>query len=164
MRTQEYKLAGGDVPAHLKGQVIRIRAAETVAEQTLLAGGNEALGVGKFVDGYVIAAQGVARRASAKENATVATVQEAIDKFTLAERAAGSPREIKPETKGNNAARDNQIKNFERGLIEPNFLKQGVKLGFIDEDAFNTWKAAKDEAKAAADAAKAAATTEAPKA
>jgi hypothetical protein len=108
----------------------------------LLSGGNEALGVGKFVDGYVIAAQGVARRASAKEGATVATVQEAIDKFVLAERAAGVAREVKPETKGNNAARDNQIKNFKRGQIEPNFLKQGIKLGFIDEEAYNIWNEA----------------------
>jgi len=150
MRTQKYALAGGDVPAHLKGAVIQIRIAETVSEQTQLAGGNEALGVAKFNDGYVIAAQGVARRASAKEGATSATVQEAIDKFVLAERAAGSPREVKPETRADRTARDQANKNFERALSDESFLKQGLKLGFIDQAAFDSWKADREIAKQAA--------------
>lgn len=162
MRTQKYVLAGGDVPAHLKGTVIQIRVPETIAEQTQLAGGNEALGVAKFADGYVIVAQGKLRRASAavdkdgKHTATPEALQKIADELTLVERAEGTPRQTKPETKARNAAADNAEKNFIRALTDAKFLKQGVQFGFIDEDAFNVWKSNRE----AAEAAKAAPATE----
>lgn len=158
MRTQNYTLQGGDVPAHLKGTVIRLKVAESVAEMTQLCGGNEGLAVSKFNDGYAIALQGVLRRRSGKTKdgqptETPETLQAFADGYTLAERAEGTAREVKPETKANRVAADQSNKNFERALTDEQFRKQGIKFGFIDEDAFNAWKQARDEAAAAKAAA-----------
>lgn len=158
MRKLAYKLQGGDVPAHLKGTVIYIKIAETVAEQTQLAGGNEALGVAKFADGYAISAQGILRRRSGKVDKdgkhveTPETLQAFADGFVLAERAEGTPRETKPETKVKNSAAAAGNAMFEKALGDEDFYKRGVKFGFIDETAFAEWKANREAAKAAAPA------------
>lgn len=155
MRTQNYKLAGGDVPAHLKGTVVRLRVAETIDDMRTLCGGNEALGIAKFNDGYIIVGQGKLRRASAatdkdgKHIATPESLQKVADELTLVERAEGTPRETKPETKARNAAADAMEKNFIRATTDAKFLKQGIQFGFIDEDAYNVWKANREAAEAA---------------
>lgn len=158
MRKLAYKLQGGDVPSNLKGTVIYIRQPESIAEQTQLAGGNEALGVAKFGDGYAISLQGILRRRSGKEKdgklvETPETLQAFADGYVLAERAEGQPRETKPETKVKNAAATAGNAMFEKALGDDAFYARGVKFGFIDETAFAEWKANREEAEKAKAAA-----------
>ena len=146
-RYVKYALQGKEVPSHLKGQIVNIKVAESVADgvASKVYASEQAL-VEKANDGVVIAVQGGLRIKSGKEGMTLAKLQEWADAYCYDVRTEGQgPREVKPETKVNRAAAASANKSFERALTDEAFLAKGIKNGYIDEGDFLAWKAAREE-------------------
>jgi len=152
MRTIDYALEGKAVPAHLRGQVVKIKIGESVADGVGKVWASEAACCEKANDGVVIAVQGGLRTKAGKEGATLAGLQKWADEYVYDVRAEGSGvgRAVKPETKVARASAVAGNKMFERALTDEQFLTRGIKNGYIDQAEFDAWKAARAEAAAAA--------------
>lgn len=174
MRTQEYILQGKEVPAKLRGTKVQIRVPDSHAEAISLCGGNESFANGLFTDAWVIYAQGRLRRASAKDGATVESLQKVSTDLTYTRSAPGTPKTAKPATKVKSSAASAGNRIFERELKEPGYIKRGIENGFFEDGLvaeFQAWREAKVAAATAAAAPKTdagngapAQATEAPKA
>lgn len=147
MIRRPYKLAGNDVPASLRGQVVNVRVAETIDEATSMAGGDVTNVIAAFNDSQIIRLQGQLRSASKKK--ALPELQALADGFTYAQRGESQPREVKPKTQQARQAESVGNKLFELCEKDPTQLARMVKLGVVDQTAFDTWKAARDAATAA---------------
>lgn len=149
MRTVEYAI-DGKVRPDLKGKIVRIKVAESIAEAaTLCDNGTDGV-VEKFVDGYTIRVQDTIRRLSAPgSEVTLEKLQETADGLILKHRAPGQGP--KPRTAAGEAqakARDAGNKLFEKALADEKFRERLEKLGALDAEEFNAWRQAREKAQA----------------
>ena len=144
MRTIEYALQGKEVPASMRGQIVKIKAPESVAEAASLCENGETGVVDKFTDAYVIACQGRLRTAAGKKDATLESVRAVASGFKIKPRAEGTGerKEVKPETVAKRAAASSGNKLFTRirdAKDRAAELARFVKLNVVDEAEFTEW-------------------------
>ena len=148
MRTQEYILQGKEVPAKFRGTKVALRVPETHAEAVQLCGGDESAANGLFTDAWVIYMQGRLRRASGKEGATAESLAQAAATLTYQRAAAGTPKTAKPKTVVKRQAENAGNKIFERMLADASYRQRAIENGFVEQETFDAWVAARKAAEA----------------
>lgn len=156
MQRTQYALQGADVPAHLKGKIILINDPETFADcQKLVENGSEALVAAKFGDGFIIGTQGMLRTASAKDGATVESLQALADARIIGAREKGVARVRTAAAEVKNTAASQMDQLYERAAKDESFKKKALGLNVFTQEGFDAYfelkaKAEQEKAKAAA--------------
>lgn len=148
MRTQPYILKGKEVPAKFRGTKVGLRVAETWQQAIEFAGGNESDALGLFNDASIIYQQGRMRRASGKEGATVESLNKLAATLTYQRAAAGTPKTAKPKTVVKRQAESAGNKIFERMLADASYRQRAIENGFVEQETFDAWVAARKAAEA----------------
>lgn len=157
MKTQNYALAGKDVPTALAGKTLRLPIPETYREAEARVVGGEAVVVAKFADGDAIRLQGRLRNKAAKAlkdaggdaDKALATLQAWIDSedSKYSERGEGngaSDKPATPETVKTRTAKNAGNKLMD--LCETNERKRAemIKAGVFTQDEFDAYISAKN--------------------
>src|SRR5690348_12300057 len=150
MLTIAYELQGGTVPESMRGKVINLRVAESLAEAASLCVDGEAGVVDKFNDGNVIRIQGRLRdkaaaalkTANGNPDAAITALQEFASTSQYVTRKEGEgvargPKTAKGKQQAVAATSGNRL--FEKCLGDEQFLARMEKQGIVDRAEFDAW-------------------------